>query len=85
MGLVERAQPTSALWSRWGELTRSLISPRVAVERERSFWESLNITNTTRAFREFNEHPLQRTNAPKSQWGEPSPVSRNHLPSSEHG
>lgn len=36
---------TSTLWSRWGALTRSLISTRVAVERERSFWESLNFTN----------------------------------------
>lgn len=35
----------SSLWSRWGALTRSLISMRVAVERERSFWESLNFTN----------------------------------------
>lgn len=35
----------SGLWVRWGELTRSLISTRVAVERERSFWESLNFTN----------------------------------------
>ena len=41
----EDAGPTSALWARWGDLTRSLISTRVAIERERSFWESLNFTN----------------------------------------
>lgn len=35
----------SGLWIRWGALTRSLISTRIAVERERSFWESLNFTN----------------------------------------
>ncbi len=35
----------SGLWVRWGALTRSLISTRIAVERERSFWESLNFTN----------------------------------------
>ena len=35
----------SGLWIRWGALTRSLISTRVAVERERSFWESLTFTN----------------------------------------
>lgn len=45
MTFSESSRPTSALWSRWGELTRSLISTRVAVERERSFWESLNFTN----------------------------------------
>lgn len=39
------APETSSLWSRWGALTRSLLSMRVAVERERSFWESLNFTN----------------------------------------
>ena len=41
----EDGWPTSALWARWGDLTRSLISTRVAIERERSFWESLNFTN----------------------------------------
>lgn len=35
----------SGLWDRWGALTRSLISTRIAVERERSFWENLNFTN----------------------------------------
>lgn len=35
----------TGLWVRWGALTRSLISTRIAVERERSFWESLNFTN----------------------------------------
>ena len=45
MTASEEVNPTSALWSRWGALTRSLISTRVAVERERSFWESLNFTN----------------------------------------
>lgn len=35
----------SGLWVRWGALTRSLISTRIAVERERSFWERLNFTN----------------------------------------
>lgn len=33
------------IWDRWGALTRSLISTRIAVERERSFWEGLNFTN----------------------------------------
>jgi len=33
------------IWVRWGALSRSLISTRVAVERERSFWEDLNFTN----------------------------------------
>ncbi len=42
---VPSAVPTSGLWSRWGALTRSLISTRIAIERERSFWESLNFTN----------------------------------------
>lgn len=45
MTAYESVKPVSALWSRWGALTRSLISTRVAVERERSFWESLNFTN----------------------------------------
>lgn len=45
MTVREDARATSALWSRWGALTRSLISTRVAVERERSFWDSLNFTN----------------------------------------
>lgn len=45
MTASEDSRPTSALWARWGDLTRSLISTRVAVERERSFWESLNFTN----------------------------------------
>jgi hypothetical protein len=35
----------SRLWTRWGALTRSLISTRVSVERERSFWEGLEFTN----------------------------------------
>lgn len=35
----------SRLWERWGALTRSLNSTRVAVERERSFWGDLDFTN----------------------------------------
>lgn len=33
------------IWERWGALTRSLISTRIAMDRERSFWENLNFTN----------------------------------------
>lgn len=45
MNVSPSAAPTSGLWSRWGALTRSFISTRIAIERERSFWESLNFTN----------------------------------------
>ena len=37
----------SDLWQRWGAITRSLISTRIAVERERRFWEGLDFTNRT--------------------------------------
>ncbi|GLI28528.1 hypothetical protein ARHIZOSPH14_27700 [Agromyces rhizosphaerae] len=33
------------IWIRWGALTRSLISTRIAMDRERSFWEGLSLTN----------------------------------------
>lgn len=36
---------STELWERWGALTRSMISVRVAVERERSFWDGLDFTN----------------------------------------
>jgi hypothetical protein len=34
-----------ALWSRWGALTASLLSTRIAIERERALWEHLDLTN----------------------------------------
>lgn len=33
------------IWDRWGALTRSRMSTRVAIARERAFWEQLDITN----------------------------------------
>lgn len=38
----------SGLWVRWGALPRSLISTRIAVERERSFWKGLDFTNRSK-------------------------------------
>ncbi|TXL61474.1 hypothetical protein [Aeromicrobium terrae] len=34
-----------ALWDRWGALTVSLLSMRVAIEREHALWEHLDVTN----------------------------------------
>ncbi len=36
------------IWSRWSALTRSVISIRIAAERERSFWGGLEFTNRSR-------------------------------------
>lgn len=33
------------IWDRWGALTRSMMSTRVAIARERAFWEQLDFTN----------------------------------------
>lgn len=35
----------SGIWDRWGALTRSMMSTRVAIARERAFWEQLDFTN----------------------------------------
>ncbi len=37
----------SDIWVRWGALTKSLISTRIAIERERSLWQDLDVTNTS--------------------------------------
>ncbi|WP_248148965.1 hypothetical protein [Microbacterium aoyamense] len=34
----------SDIWVRWGALTKSLISTRIAVERERALWDDLEVT-----------------------------------------
>ncbi len=34
----------SDIWTRWGALTKSLISTRIAVERERALWDDLDVT-----------------------------------------
>jgi hypothetical protein len=33
------------IWDRWGALTRSMMSTRLAVARECGFWEQLDFTN----------------------------------------
>ncbi|MET0813087.1 MAG: hypothetical protein ABWY03_08530 [Microbacterium sp.] len=38
----------SDIWVRWGALTKSLISTRIAVERERAFWDDLDFTEKSR-------------------------------------
>ena len=35
----------SDIWVRWGALTKSLISTRIAIEREKSFWRDLDFTS----------------------------------------
>jgi hypothetical protein len=46
--LDEVAAGVPRMWDRWGALTRSMISIRIAVERERTFWDGLDFTNRSR-------------------------------------
>lgn len=42
-GAAEAHRP--GIWDRWGALTRSLMSIRIAMQRERGLWDGLDFTN----------------------------------------